>query len=332
MRKFRERNLVIVAAISAVVLIVAGLFALNIGSLTATTYSADFQSAIGLKSGDVVTIAGVRVGAVSGMKLAGTVARVSFTVSGNHRLGDQTSVNVKVLNPVGVEYLELVPSGPGHLHGPIPVARTTIPGTLIGDLNQFTNQTQQTDIPQLVQALKVLTQTFAANSPEQTKAALDGVAQLSAVLAGRQQELTNLVSQANQLTSVLNGHSAQLVNLLGQSALVLQVLQQRKAALDNLLASTAHLTDQLNHIIVGDRSVLDPMLANLQALSTSLAKDSSNVAQAIPLVAAFSRYSANLSGSGPFADFVAPTLGVPDNLIAECAAMGKLDAQRGCRP
>lgn len=331
MRKFRERNLIIVAAISAAVLVIAGLFALNIGRLTATTYSADLQSAIGLQSGDVVTIAGVRVGAVSGLKLAGNVAQVTFTVSGSHRLGQDTSVNVKVLNPVGVEYLELVPSGPGSLHGPIPVGRTSIPGTLIGDLNQFTNQTQQTDIPQLVQALKVLTQTVAANSPDQTKAALDGVAELSAVLAGRQQELTNLVSQANQLTSLLNSHSSQLVNLLGQSALLLQVLQERKGAIDNLLATTSQLTNQLNHIIVGDRSVLDPMLANLQSLSAFLAKDSSNVAAAIPLLAAFSRYSANVAGSGPYADFVAPTLVVPDNLIAECAAIGKLDAQRGCR-
>ena len=332
MRKFRELNLVIIAAISAVVLIAAGLIALNIGRITETTYSADFQSAVGLKNGDVVTISGVRVGAVSGMRLAGDVARVTFTVSGNHRLGTDTSVNVKVLNPVGVEYLELVPAGPGHLQGPIPVGRTTIPGTLVGDLNQFTNETQQTNIPQLVQALKVLTQTFAANTPAQTKAALDGVASLSAVLAGRQQELTNLVTQADKLTSLLNSHSSQLVNLLGQSALLLQVLQQRKAAIDNLLSTTSRLTDQLNHIIVGDRSVLDPMLANLQALSQFLAKDSSNVAQAIPLVAAFSRYSANVAGSGPFTDFVAPTLVVPDNLIAECSAIGKLDPQRGCRP
>ncbi len=331
MRKFRERNLVIIAAISAVVLIVAGLFALNIGKLTASTYSADFRSAIGLKTGDVVTIAGVRVGAVSGMKLAGDVARVTFTVNGNHHLGDDTLVNVKVLNPVGVEYLELVPRGPGQLHGTIPVSHTTIPGTLVSDLNQLTNQTQQTNLPQLVQALKVLTTTVAANSPTQTKAALDGVAQLSAVLAGRQQELTNLVTQADQLTGLLNNHSAQLVNLLGQSSLLMQVLEQRKAAINNLLTTTTGLTSQLDHLISGDRSVLDPMLANLQALSQFLAKDSSNVAAAIPLLAAFSRYSANVTGSGPFADFVAPTLVVPDNLIAECAAIGKLDAQRGCR-
>ncbi|HET7522966.1 MAG TPA: hypothetical protein VFJ79_02365, partial [Acidimicrobiales bacterium] len=73
------------------------------------------------------------------------------------------------------------------------------------------------------------------------------------------------------------------------------------------------------------------MLSNLQAVSAFLAKDSSNLGEAIPLLAAFTRYSANVTGSGPFADFVAPTLVVPDNLIAQCAKLGTLDPQRGCR-
>ena len=331
MRKFRERNLLVIAAIAGVVLVIGGFFALNFANFTETTYTADLQSAVGLQPGDVVTIAGVRVGSVSSLALDGAVAKATFQVNGQHHLGEDTSVVVKVLNPVGVEYLELVPKGPGTLHGTIPVARTSIPGTLVGDLNQFTNQTQQTDIPQLVKALQVLTNTFAANSPVQAKAALDGVANLSAVLAANQTQLENLITQGNQLTGVLNGSSRQLVQLLGQSSLLLQVLNERKQALDHLLATTSVLTDQIDHVISGDRGVLDPLLANLQAVSAELAKDSGNVSQAIPLLAAFSRYSANVTGSGPYADFVAPSLVIPDNLLAQCAALGKLDPQRGCR-
>ena len=332
MRKFRERNLAVVATISAVILVVAGLFALNFAKFTETSYSVILPTAVGLEPGNVVTIAGVRVGSVSSLQLEGNSAKVNFSLTGSHHLGTGTRVDVKVLNPVGVEYLELTPAGPGTLRGPIPENQTSIPGTLVSDLNQLTTQTQQTNIPQLVQALKVITDTVAANSPQQTKAALDGVAQLSAVLAGRQQELENLVTQADQLTGVLNTHSAQLVDLLGQSSNLLAVLDQRKAALNDLLTTTSALTSQLDHIISGDSSVLQPLLANLNAVSAFLAKDSNNVSQAIPLLAAFSRYSANVAGSGPFADFVAPTLVIPDNLIAQCAAIGQLDAQRGCRP
>ena len=332
MRKFRERNLLIIAAITTVVLVIAGFFALNFYKLSQTTYSADLQSAVGLQPGDVVTIAGVRVGSISSLSLDGGVAKATFSVSNGHRLGSTTSVVVKVLNPVGVEYLELVPSGPGSLKGTIPVGRTTIPGTLVGDLNQLTGETQQTDMAQLVQALRVLTSTFAANSPTQTKAALDGVASLSAVLAADQQQLETLITQGDQLTGLLNSNSSQIVELIGQSGLLLQVLNERKQALDQLLATTSQLATQIDHVIGTDRPVIDPLLTNLQAVSAELAKASGNVSQAIPLLAAFSRYSANVTGSGPYADFVAPTLVIPDNLIAQCAAIGKVDPQRGCRP
>lgn len=335
MRKFRERNLYLIAAISTVVLVVAALLALNFSKLplisSQRSYQADLASGVGLDKGNVVTIAGVRVGAVTGLSLHGNAARVTFTVSGGPRLGVDTRLDVKVLNPVGVEYLELTPQGPGNLDSPIPMDHTTIPGTLIGDLNELTTETQQTNLDQLVKSLEVLTQTFAANTPAETKAAIDGVSKLSAVFAARESEVADLVTQADQLTSVLNSHNAQLISLLGQADLVLQVLNQRKAAVDTLLSTTTALTSQLNHLLVDDRSVLDPMLSNLQAVSAFLARDSTNIGDAIPLLAAFSRYSANVAGSGPFADFVAPTLVVPDNLIAECAKLGTLDPQRGCR-
>jgi phospholipid/cholesterol/gamma-HCH transport system substrate-binding protein len=332
MRKFRERNLLIVAGIATAIAMIGGFLALNFSKFTQTSYSAYLQSAVGLQPGDVVTIAGVRVGSVSSLSLDGNSAKATFSISHGHHLGSTTSVVVKVLNPVGVEYMELVPSGPGTLHGPIPVGRTTIPGTLVGDLNQLTGETQQTNMKQLVQALQVLTSTFAANSPQETKAALDDVASLSGVLAADQQQLENLITQGAQLTGLLNGNSGQIVQLIGQSSLLLQVLNQRKQALDQLLKTTAQMTDQIDHIIGGDRSVLDPLLTNLAAVSAALAKDSGNVSQAIPLLAAFSRYSANVTGSGPYADFVAPSLVIPDNLLAQCAAIGKVDPQRGCRP
>jgi phospholipid/cholesterol/gamma-HCH transport system substrate-binding protein len=335
MRKFRELNLYAIAGISTVVFILAAYLALNFSKLplisSQTSYQADFANAVGLQNGDVVTIAGVRVGAITSMQVHGSVARISFTVSGGPHLGRDTRIDAKVLNPVGVEYLELTPDGGGSLRSPIPTGRTSVPGTLVGDLNDLTTETQQTNIPQVVQALQVITQTFAANTPAETKAAIDGVAQLSAVFAAKQSEVAQLVTQTDQLTSTLNSDTDQLVSLLGESDIVLQVLNQRKAAIDNLLSTTTALTGRLDHLVLDDRSVLDPLLANLQAVSATLARDSGDLGKAIPLLAAFSRYSANVTGSGPFADVVAPGLVIPDNLVVQCAKLGALDPQRGCR-
>jgi phospholipid/cholesterol/gamma-HCH transport system substrate-binding protein len=334
MKKFRERNLYVVAALAAAVLALLGYLALNFAHLPLIshqkTYSADFASAIGLSPGDVVTIAGVRVGAVTGFSLDGSSAKVTFTVNGGPRLGQDTTVDAKVLNPVGVEYLSLNPEGPGTLHGTIPVSRTTTPLNLVEDLNGASNDIQGTNLPQLVKSLDVITQTLDATTPAQTRAAINGVANLSEVLANRQTELDDLIVQSGRLASLLSDHSSQLVNLLSNSNLVLVVLEQRKADIDRLLATTSGLVAQIDHIIGGDQAVLDPMLSNLQAVSAFLAKDSRNIGQAIPLLAAFSRYSANIAGSGPFVDAVAPTLVIPDNLIKQCIAAAKADPLLGC--
>jgi phospholipid/cholesterol/gamma-HCH transport system substrate-binding protein len=335
MRKFRERSLRVIAGITLAVLVVATLIALNISHLplisNQRTYQADFANAVGLQKGDVVTVSGVRVGAITGMTLKGDVVRVTFNVNGVAPLGDQTRVDEKILNPVGVEYLEVHPAGGGQQSGPVPESRTTVASTFVGDINQLTAQTRQTDLNQLVKSFNTFSQVLQGVSPSQSRAALQGISNLSAILASRQNELSGLVTQADQLVVTLNDHSAQLVNLLGQADLVLQVLNQRRAAITALLRTTSQLSQELNHVIVGDRPQLEALLANLKTVSAFLAKDSNNFAAAQPLLAAFSRYSANITGSGPFADAVAPSLFLPDNLIAQCAKLQPLNPQRGCR-
>ena len=63
-------------------------------------------------------------------------------------------------------------------------------------------------------------------------------------------------------------------------------------------------------------------------MSAVLAKDSNDFGQAIPVLAAFSRYSANTSGSGAFVDVAVPTLLIPDNLAVQCSAPGAYPEQQ----
>ena len=57
-------------------------------------------------------------------------------------------------------------------------------------------------------------------------------------------------------------------------------------------------------------------------MSAILAKDSNDFGQAIPVLAAFSRYSANATGSGAFVDVAVPTVLIPDNLAVQCSKAG----------
>jgi ABC-type transporter Mla subunit MlaD len=84
-----------------------------------------------------------------------------------------------------------------------------------------------------------------------------------------------------------------------------------------------------------NRSQLTVLLQSLQSVSAILARDSNDFSQAIPVLAAFSRYAANTTGSGAFADVSVPTLLIPDDLVSQCgskSAFPSSNPQVGCRP
>jgi phospholipid/cholesterol/gamma-HCH transport system substrate-binding protein len=337
MKRFSDRNPTKVGIVSIVVMLVAVLLALNFSKLplinTHTTYRADFAEAGGLQSGDIVTVAGVRVGQITKLALHGDRVRVSFTVSSSVHLGVDTSAAGKVLNPVGQEYLELVPAGPGRLRSStvIPTSRTSIPSTFVGDISQLTEQVGGFDIPQMVKSMQVGSQDLQASPARATSAALSGLARFSQVLANRRQELATVVVEGAKLTQVLSDRSAELVNLVGQGDLVLQVLRQREVTIQQLLAATSTLSQQLSAILTTNGSQLNSFLTSLQSVSATLSRDSTTLANAIPMLAAFDTYAANVTGSGPFADFVLPTTLIPGNLIAQCSKL-PITPTAGCRP
>ena len=84
MKPFRERNPVIVGAVSLVVLAMVMVAALRADDLPiiggGDTYHAMFTEAGGLKVNDEVRIAGVRVGKVNEVELAGDEVKVTFKV------------------------------------------------------------------------------------------------------------------------------------------------------------------------------------------------------------------------------------------------------------
>jgi phospholipid/cholesterol/gamma-HCH transport system substrate-binding protein len=217
----------------------------------------------------------------------------------------------------------------------IPLSRTTVPTNLIGDLSQLTVETEQYDISKLIRSMQVGSSVLSASPASETAAALSGLARFSRVLADRQQELATLVSQGAELSQVLADRTGQIVSLVGQGDLVLQVLNDRRQVIQQLLRTTTGLSTTLSGILTNDGGALNALLSNLNTVSALLAHDSASISDAVPLLAAFNRYAANVTGSGPFVDFVLPTLLVPDSVIAQCGGLNQLaplPPALGCRP
>jgi phospholipid/cholesterol/gamma-HCH transport system substrate-binding protein len=337
-KRFRERNRAVTGLVGLVVVLVLVAGALEFPNLPLihdnATYSADFASAGGLATGDIVTVEGVKVGSITAMALAGDKVRVTFTVAGA-TLGSTTSAAAKVLSPVGTEYMELTSSGPGRLAGVIPEARTTVPYNLVTDLSGLGSEIEHYNLPQIEKALEVGSQDLNGTPVSETTSAFNGLAGMSRVIGDEGTQLATIVTQGAKLSAVLSDRSHQLFDLFGQSDLVLQVLQQRRSAIEQLLTATSALSQQITSILSVNRPQLTTLLQDLQSVSAVLARQSNDFGQAIPVLAAFSRYAANATGSGAFVDVAVPTLLIPDNLAAQCSAAGadpSTDPQVGCRP
>jgi phospholipid/cholesterol/gamma-HCH transport system substrate-binding protein len=338
MKRFSERNHLVLAIVGSALLVIVALGAINFSKLPLINdhsgYGAAFADSAGLAPGDPVSVAGVDVGTVSGLSLSGSHVLVQFTVQNGVRLGERTAAAAKVLTPLGQEYLDLEPAGTGQMAAGavIPEKRTQETQTIISTIRSGANVVQGINLHQLEQALTVTNQDLEAVPPGATSDLLKGLSQLSDVIASRSGELAQLVQNVSQLTATLQQHGTQLFSLIGQSDLVLQVLNQRHIAIDQLLKSTASLTQQLQALLAAHEAQVGPLLSDLQTVSGVLAKDGSDIATAIPLLTAADKYLANVSGSGAFGDFVMPAGLIPDNVIAQCSKPGATNALTGCNP
>ncbi|HTT86752.1 MAG TPA: MlaD family protein, partial [Acidimicrobiales bacterium] len=94
MKRFRERSRALTGLVGTLVTLALVAAALEFPSLPLIhdngTFSAQFASAGGLATGDIVTVHGVKVGSITQMALDGNRVTVTFTVSGVH-LGTTTS-------------------------------------------------------------------------------------------------------------------------------------------------------------------------------------------------------------------------------------------------
>jgi phospholipid/cholesterol/gamma-HCH transport system substrate-binding protein len=264
------------------------------------------------------------MGTVTGLRLDGDHVRMDFEVRPGLHLGSQTSLAVKVLSPLGQEYVQLDSAGPGTMApgATIPVSRTAGTPTILSTLDQTGSTLGAINDSQVSQSLSVLNQDLAGTTPQATAAVIAGLGRLSDVIVGRQQQLAAVVDEANTVTATLDAHRGQLVDLIGQAGLVLQVVEDRQSEIKQVLQATTTLASEVDQIITSKQANLSTLLTNLQTVSGVLARDSGSLANAIPLLSGLSTYLANATGSGPYFDAIAPTLLLDDHLVAQCSQPG----------
>jgi len=304
---FRERNPVVVGAISLAVVAALILLAFNADKLPiiggGTTYYADFTEAGGLKANDEVRIAGVRVGKVDSVSLDGDHVKVAFRIQDGADFGADTRAAIKVKTLLGAMFLSLEPAGPGQLPdgAEIPTTRTTSPYDVVQAFSGLARTSDRIDTGQLAHSLTTLAD-LTRDTPKNFQHALAGVSALSTNLAARDQQIGTLLQNLQSVTHTLNARDQDIVGLMRDSSVLFQALDRRRQAVHRLLRSTSQLSVELTHLVDQSRADLTPALTHLSSVVDVLNKDSDDLDQSLRLMAPFYRVFANTLGNGPWFD------------------------------
>lgn len=321
---FRERNPVIIGAISIAVIAVLLLAAFRAGDLPliggGTSYKAAFSEASGLKAGDEVRIAGVRVGKVDAVELAGDQVDVSFKVDTPSKFGKQTEAQIKVKTLLGDMYLALLPKGEGQLaeDATIPRNRTQSAFDVVSAFEGLADKAAKIDVDQLGDSFEVLAD-LTKDTPEGFQGTLRGLSRLSETVASRNQQIGELLQNLDTVSGTLAKRDQDIVELMKNSDILLRALVARREAVHTLLVSTDRLARELTTLVRQTRADLKPALTNLQGVVDTLIKNQNNLDESLRLLAPFYRVFTNVLGNGPWFDvFIAnlppaPALGTGGN-------------------
>ncbi|RHW22828.1 MCE family protein [Nocardioides immobilis] len=227
-------------------LLTAGLLYLTLGEIRlgpANSFTVEMDDVSGLEPGDVVRVAGVRVGQVDGLEVIDdNKVRVAFHVEDGQELTDQTQVLVRYENLLGDRYLELQqPPGTGSPLAP----GATIPAS---------RATPALDLDVLLNGFRPL---FRGLQPDQVN---ELATNLIATLQGRGGTVESLLQETGELTNGLADDSKAISSLIDNLNVLLGSLDSRDAQLRQTIG-------EFRRLVTGLAEDRDPITRSVVAIN-----------------------------------------------------------------
>lgn len=318
MKPFRERNPVIVGAVSFAVIVLMLITAFRAQDLPliggGDTYYAAFSEAGGLKVDDPVRIAGVRVGKVESIELDGDQVKVGLRIKTDSDFGDQTRADIKVATLLGSMYVSIEPAGTGQLDKgtEIPVDRTSSPYDVVDAFSGLAETSSKIDTDQLAKSLTTLAD-LTRNTPAAFQDALKGVSALSSNIAAKNDQINALLKNLRTVSGTLDARDEDIITLMKNADVLFRALLERREAIHRLLVSTSSISTELTALVKGTRADIKPALLNFERVLAVLNKNEDNLDNSLRLLAPFYRVFASTLGNGPWFDtYIQNLVAIPD--------------------
>jgi phospholipid/cholesterol/gamma-HCH transport system substrate-binding protein len=336
MKSFRDMNPYAVGLVS--VLIIGALtgvaFGVGLLHLLEKTYplKAEFTDASGLRSGDPVRVAGVKVGRVTDIQAdrQNGLVTVEFVVNHGVHLGPKTEADIALETLLGAKYIRL--KGPveqpyledmpkNDPRRTIPKERTTTPFDIFELTRVGTEGIEQLNTKELNQTINQLAD-ITQDKQASVADLVQGLDKVSTAINQRDTELTELLDHADTLSKTLADKDQTLVALIDQSKQILDLLANRRDQLATALGEGSDAVVQLSNIIGQHQVQLDQILSTLHPTLDVVAANQPQIDNALAWLGP-GFYQQSLAGShGPWLDVYINSLG-PDIVGILCGSYGQ---------
>ncbi|ORA66161.1 hypothetical protein BST26_17580 [Mycolicibacterium insubricum] len=324
-RALEDRNTAVIGAVAlaALAAVIVASTAVNSLHLGKRTYTAEFLQVASLRPGDQVNVAGVPVGIVSATKLAVDRVLVTMKLDSNLRLGTDTKAAIKLTTVLGARYVELRPRGADPLPGNrISLTHTTVPYDLQKLLSDSTTTFEDVDAQRFATSMRTLSGQL-TGVPAVLPDALANVENLSAIIAERRGQISDLLRNTARVSTILGGQRDDLAALVEQGHELTGEIIGRRAAVERLLAAATTLITTVEDVVHGNGDDIDQLLSDLAQVTAMLGDHDDLLRNLFQIMPVAMRNAANATGTGPFLDFMLPGGLMVDSWM--CAISGRAE-------
>ncbi len=275
--------MVITAIFTAMLVLIIG----NISFGGSRDYKAVFADATGVVKGDDIRIAGVKVGTVSDVEIDDGRALVSFDVSDDATVTEDTHATIKFRNLVGQRYISLTQEGGSTERlgegETIPVERTTPALDLTVLFNGFKPLFRALSPGDINQLSYEIVQVFQGEGGT-LEGLLGHTASLTQTLADRDEVIGDLIDNLNEVLVTVGQRDEQLDDLIVSFKTLVNGLARDRNALLSPLESISSLAVETSELLAGIRPALVDDVKELRNVAGNLVENRAELDRALQVL------------------------------------------------
>ncbi len=312
-----------VVAVAVVAVLVGALLAVKVADVGYRHYTAKFAQAAALRAGNPITIAGIPVGEVTRMRLAGDHVEAELRVRDDIAFGENSRATIKITTILGSRYLALHPAGPGTLpDNTFDLDHTEVPYDLQEALADVTTTFEQVDSDKFAETLGILGKQM-ESLPAIVPQAMTNTHTLATIIAERRDQLGSLLKTTETVTNTLRRQQSTLGSLVNQGNSLVGEFVARRDSFRAMMAGLTNLVEPLSDTFIEERPELEALLQDVRELTDMLGQHDDLLRSILQSGPVALRGIANATGNGNAAGLFAPGGLLIDSWM--CAISGRAE-------